>query len=282
MLATVFNSARLRRVIGLLVLAPAAGCGFVPKTQYNSVETQSRILNEQNKAQLAEIANLKAHTRKLEDQLLAAESELSSLERRSDSDKKRLANYQTERDQVRRDVDGLVRGAKLTGIVPVRDDAVEKLSKSYPLLRFDTLTGAYKLDAPVQLDGNPPRLKPESEKLLAEFAQMFGKPEGRDLRVLVVGRSGGTSVRGGVASDADRRQAMDRAWVVAEYLRRVGLRPEQVGVSGVEAVGAGSGVLPASNDGKPPAAGTSNRVDLFVTGKNTPIVGWDDGVGGRY
>ena len=37
---------------------PAVGCGFVPKTQFNACETQSRILSEQNKAQLAEIANL--------------------------------------------------------------------------------------------------------------------------------------------------------------------------------------------------------------------------------
>lgn len=267
---------RLLVVFGAMLAASASGCGFVPKTQFNSVETQARILNEQNKAQLAEIANLKAHSRKLEDQLLDAERELASLERRSDADKKRLANFQTERDVVKRQVDEIVRGAKLTGITPVRDEAVEQLAKTYPLLRFDPLTGAYKLDAQVHFDGDAARLKPESEKLLGEFAQLFGKPEGRDLRVLVVARSA-KSPASDASLDSSRRRTTEQAWAVADYLRKLGLRSEQIGVSGVEA---GEAATPAA--AKPDAAGGSRRVDLFVTGKNTPIVGWDDGAGGRY
>lgn len=258
-----------------LVAVSALGCGFVPKTQFNSVETQARILNEQNKAQLAEIANLKAHARKLEDQLLEAERELASLERRSDADKKRLANFQTERDVVKRQVDEIVRGAKLTGVMPVRDDVVEQLAKSYPLLRFDPLTGAYKLDAPVRFDTDAPRLKPESEKLLGEFAQLFGKPAGRDLRVLVVARSGPASAPDGML-DATRRRTTEQAWAVAEFLRKSGLRSEQIGVSGVEAA------EPVATKSETGGEAASRRVDVFVTGKSTPIVGWDDGAGARH
>ena len=42
--------------------------------------------------------------------------------------------------QVQEQVKGLVRGATLTGIVPVRDDEIERLMKQFPLLRFDAAT----------------------------------------------------------------------------------------------------------------------------------------------
>lgn len=52
-----------------LVLA-FAGCGWVPRGQFTTVETQNRVLSEQNRAQQAEIANLREHQRRLEDQLI--------------------------------------------------------------------------------------------------------------------------------------------------------------------------------------------------------------------
>jgi len=133
-------------MLGVSALLGLCGCAYVPKTQFNAVETQARILNEQSKAQLAEISNLKSHNRKLEDQLLSAEKELAAAQTRSDTDRKRVTNFQVEREKVQEQVEGLVRGAKITGIVPVRDEDVERLAKQFPLLRFDSVTGAYKLD----------------------------------------------------------------------------------------------------------------------------------------
>lgn len=67
-------------VVAMLCVAPPllCGCGYVPKTQFNACESQARILSEQSKAQLAEIANLKSHAKKLEDDLLKAEKELTA------------------------------------------------------------------------------------------------------------------------------------------------------------------------------------------------------------
>ena len=66
----------------------------------------------------------------------------------------------------------------------------------------------------------------------------------------------------------------ERALAVAEFLRKVGLRSEQIGVSGL-----GGGKPGASAS---PAAPTSRRVEIFVMGKKTPIVGWDDAAAGRF
>lgn len=271
----------------------AGGCAFVPKTQFNAVETQVRILNEQSKAQLAEISNLKSHSRKLEDQLLQAEKELSAAQARSDSDRKRVTNFQVEREKVRAEVDGIVRGAKLTGITPVRDDDVERLAKRFPLLRFDSVTGAYKLDADVSFDGSATRIAGESEQLLTQFAQLCAEPEARDLRIMVVGRAApaapstnagtgssgsgasGNTAAGSAAVDGHRLSA-ERALAVADFLRKVGLKPDQIGVSGLRSAGsAPRGTATGAGAGKD----STQRVEIFVMGKKTPILGWDEASG---
>ena len=271
---TKFNAAT---VVAMLCVAPPilCGCGYVPKTQFNACESQARILSEQSKAQLAEIANLKSHAKKLEDDLLKAEKELTAAQRGTDADRKRLANLQVEREKVQEQVKGLVRGATLTGIVPVRDDEIERLMKQFPLLRFDAATGAYKLDAELAFQGDEVRITPESQKLLNEFAALFAEPGTRDLRVLVVGRTPpaeAAEVRG-----AEHRLGTERALAVADYLRKVGLRGEQIGVSGL-----GAQADAAGKNAPPAAAGKPRRVDIFVMGKKTPIVGWDDLSAGRF
>jgi outer membrane protein OmpA-like peptidoglycan-associated protein len=267
---------RLLIAVALGAISSAVGCGFVPKTQFNACESQARILGEQSKAQLAEIANLKTHAKKLEDDLLAAQRQIASLERGSDADRKRISNFQVEREKVQEQVQGLVRGATLTGIVPVRDDEIERLLKKYPLLRFDSATGAYKLDAELAFDGTNTRISPQSEKLLQEFASLFAEPDARNLRVLVVGRASG----GGETTDAERL-GTDRALAVAGYLRKVGLKSEQIGVSGLAGGGTSKVATPATNPSAADA-GKPRRVEIFVMGKKTPIVGWDEAAAGRF
>jgi outer membrane protein OmpA-like peptidoglycan-associated protein len=261
----------VRHLLLAALSASFCGCGFVPKTQFTSLESQTRILNEQNKAQLAEIANLKAHNQKLEDQLIEVEKELAGADRRTDADRKRLANFQAEREDVKRQVDELVRGAKLTGIAPTRDDDVERLLDKYPLLRFDPVTGAYKLDADVAFAGDG-RVAAESEPLLAELAKVLAQADARGLRVMVVGRAVGTAN----PSADEHRQGADRALAVASHLRSLGVAAERIGVSGL-----GPTDLRAPASAKPTDVGKSRRVEIFVMGRRTPIVGWDAGIGSR-
>jgi hypothetical protein len=48
-------------------------CGCSSTGQIGTLQTQNRSLLEQNRAQLAEMENLKAHARRLEDKLIDAE-----------------------------------------------------------------------------------------------------------------------------------------------------------------------------------------------------------------
>jgi uncharacterized protein HemX len=62
-----------------------------------TLQTQNRTLLEQNRAQIAEIENLKSHSRRLEDKLIDAEQQLALLEQRMRGDGKRLAAEQDQR-----------------------------------------------------------------------------------------------------------------------------------------------------------------------------------------
>ena len=52
------------------------------KSQVNALQSQNRTLSEQTRAQLAEIENLKIHSRKVEDRLIRAEEDLARAETR--------------------------------------------------------------------------------------------------------------------------------------------------------------------------------------------------------
>ena len=76
----------------ILVCAGCTGTGG----SLGTLQTQNRTLLEQSRAQIAEIENLKSHSRRLEDKLIDAEQQLALLEERMRGDGKRLA---AEHDQ---------------------------------------------------------------------------------------------------------------------------------------------------------------------------------------
>ena len=51
-----------------------SGCGLASQTQVNTLQSENSRLGQQSKAQLAEIENLKTHSRRIEDQLIEAEN----------------------------------------------------------------------------------------------------------------------------------------------------------------------------------------------------------------
>jgi uncharacterized protein HemX len=82
-----FSQARISNLIWLSLLL-AGGCSSTGG-QLGTLQTQNRSLLEQNRVQLAEIENLKTHSRRLEDKLIDAERQLTTLERRDEPDRRR-------------------------------------------------------------------------------------------------------------------------------------------------------------------------------------------------
>jgi hypothetical protein len=82
--------------LALGAISLVSGCLFTSKTSLNSAQAQSRILAEQNAAQLTEIQNLKTHDIDQENKLILSEEQIALLKQQVDLDRRQMANYERE------------------------------------------------------------------------------------------------------------------------------------------------------------------------------------------
>ncbi len=239
-----------RAVAAALLLG--AGCSSA-NTQLTTLQSQNRILTEQNRAQLAELQNLKIHNRQTEDKLIQAERELAELDSR-----RRLAGNQ----------------------LPVgMSTRLASLAERYPFLQYDPQTGISKLDTDVLFDSGRAELKPEADQALAEIAQIFTSPEAREFKLMVVGHADSQAIRGEelrARYPSNWHLSAGRALAVADWLRQGGIPETRMGVAGF-----GQHQPIASND-KEETRSRNRRVEIYVLGPETPLVGWADTSGRFY
>ena len=246
----------------LLAMAVSLGCSsgvstpWVARRKLDASQAQNRSLNEQSKAQLAEIENLKIHARNVEDQLIRAEENLAQLDEQQ-SRSKLSAN-------------GLPAGLK---------GRLADLARRNPSLQYDAKTGVCKLDADVVFDSGETQLKPAAERMLVEFAELFQAPDAQALKIMVVGHTDARAIKGREIRTKypnNWHLSAGRALAVADKLRSAGLPESRMGVAGF------GPHQPAVNSQTADARKKNRRVEIFVLGPETPIVGWNDGGGGIY
>ncbi|MBX3415328.1 MAG: OmpA family protein [Pirellulales bacterium] len=255
----------------LLLLAP--GCGFVPRAQYAASESQNRALSEQTRAQLAEIANLKARSRQVEDQLAMAEEELALLDEQMRNEGKHWSSLERERGDLSRQLRG--RNAMPEALAR----RLTALSDRYPSLQFDPRTGISKLDTDVLFDTGDAALKPEATHLLDDLAEVLASPEAAQLRVMVVGhtddrRVGKKNTRENYPSNW--HLSTGRALAVAEHMKQLGVPDEQLGIAGF---GEHQPIAPNTTAD---SRRKNRRVEIFVVGPETPVVGWTETIPSVY
>ena len=254
------------------ILALSSGCLFGPAARVAELETQNRALSEQNKAQLAEVENLKVHSNNIENQLIRAEEELALLDQRAELDRQQLANYKKEHEELYGHVQGMARRHSLSSEV---ERQLADISQRYPSLQFDPATGMAKLDMDILFDTGRDELKPGAEKVLGEFVEVLTAPEAGDLKVMVVGHTDDRPVAKKPARDlfADNfRLSTARALAVADRMRTLGLANNRIGVAGF---GAHQPIAPnvSRKDRQ-----KNRRVEIFVMPPEVPVVGWTDSI----
>jgi len=258
-------------------LAVGGGCQWVPKSQFTACEIQSREMVERNKALLAENQNLQTHNRELAAEVVQHEEDLAALEEQLGLNDRRLSNFQRERDELHRQFAGMARGAG--GLGSRYTEKLAELSSRYPILKFDAETGLSKLDIDVLFDTGETRLKPESRKLLEEFAALMNSPAGRELRVMVVGHSddravAGREVRARYPNNWHLSSA--RAVAVADLLQHNGVEGARLGVAGF------GRHQPVAENRSAEERQRNRRVEIFVMAPDVPVVGWADTMTGLY
>jgi chemotaxis protein MotB len=252
----------------LLALLGASGCQFVPQSKFEAAQSQNRTLREQNKTQLAEIENLKIHAHNIEDHLIKAEEDLARLDEQHGRDRQKLAGAGGEPSQLRQ-----FAGLRGNNIPPGISGRLAELARRYPSLQFDPQTGISKLDTDVLFDSGKTELKPEVKQLLAEFADVFAAPDARELKIMVVGHTDSKDIRGREVRErypSNWHLSAGRALTVADFLRNSGIPEDRMGVAGF-----GQFQPLAAND-TATARQKNRRVEIFLLGPETPVVGWTD------
>jgi len=245
-----------RNVLGPLAIVALAcfGCKLAPQSQLTAVQSQNRTLSEQTRAQLAEIENLKIHSRHVEDQLIHAEEELARLDQKS--------------------------GRQMAGNLPEGlNGRLADLAARYPSLQFDPKTGISKLDTDLLFDSGDAQLKPGADRILNEFAEVFKSPEARQLKIMVVGHADSMGIKGREVRERypdNWHLSAGRALAVADRLRKAGLPEDRMGVAGF------GQYQPISPNDTAEARQRNRRVEIFVLGPETPVVGWADTVAKTY
>jgi chemotaxis protein MotB len=250
----------------LLLCAP--GCMVASQAELDGVQSRNRVLLEQHQAHLAEIENLKVHCRETENQLAAAEEKLALAQSQID-----LQQHQLESDQP------LVQSGARSSLSPAASHRLAVLAESSPAIRFDQRTGVGRLDTDILFDSGRTDLRPGAREALTGLVDLLRSPDGRDLRVLVVGHTDDRSIAG-----ADIRQqypdnfslSTARAKAVADELRRLGLDEQRLGVAGFGAQ------QPLATNGTAHDRQKNRRVEIFVMVPEAPVVGWTDSQTGLY
>jgi chemotaxis protein MotB len=255
-------------VLVLFVALGTSGC-MVSKGKYNAILSKSRVLSEQNRAQLAEVENLKIHTRHTEDQLKSTEEELALLQDRFGLEPEKLASIQ----------DAPESPLKSAPIAPVVANRLIFLSDEYPHLRFDPNTGIAKVDVDIVFESGSDRLRPAARRLLQELAEVLNCPEGADLRIMVAGHTDDQVLnrhRARKEYPTNFHLSSSRALVVAGELEDAGIDLNRVAVAGF---GGSQPVAPNTDEAN---RSKNRRVEIFVMAPNVPVIGWTETISTAY
>ena len=263
----------------LLLAAPAvfSGCAFLPGTQLTTYRLQNQALAEHSRAQLAEIENLKVHSRTTEDRLIRAEEELALLEEQVGLDRRQLTNYQRERAELHEQFKGLANGR--ARVPPEVSAQLAELSQQYPALQFDPTTGISKLDTDVLFDSGQAELKPGAEQMLAELVRILKSPQAADLKIMVAGHTDNQRIAKKPARERfpnNFHLSAGRALAVADQMQRQGLPEQRIGVAGF---GPHQPIAPNATPGD---RQKNRRVEIFVMNRDVPVVGWTDSIPSVY
>jgi chemotaxis protein MotB len=257
-------------LVALLLAAALPGCQWVSPGKFATEQSQNRMLAEQNQAQQQEIENLKAHNRTVENQLIQAEEELAELDARRGVERKQISNYQRERRTLRGQVDTLVNGAR--GGAAGRDLRLEELSRRHDWLDYDPEMGVSRFDTDVLFESGEAELHNEARASLDQLARFLKSPEASELRVMIVGHTDSRQIKRPTRDKYPDNWHLcsARALAVAEYLRHKGVPDGQIGVAGY------GDHQPIATNESADERHFNRRVEVFVMGPETPVVGWTE------
>jgi chemotaxis protein MotB len=263
-------------VFGVSAAAVFSGC-VVPKAQWNALSVENRSLSEQNRAQLAEIENLKNHSRTLEDRIIHSDEQTAKLQEQTALDHKQIAQYEHEREQLYDQFKGLAFGRGR--LPPELSRQFADLSRRYPSLQFDPETGISKLDTDILFDSGEAELKPGAERLIDELVRVIESPAAGQLKIMIAGHTDNQLIAGRDVREKypnNFHLSTARALAVSDRMKRAGLSEQRMAVAGF---GASQPIAPNTTAQE---RQKNRRVEILVMSADVPVVGWSDSTPSVY
>ncbi len=260
-----------RRILfGLLVVLKLGGCAST--TRLTELESENRALSAQTRAQTTEIENLRAHSRRVVDELARTEASLAQMETAAERQQLLVAAYQRERELVHQQLAGWTPTDQPPPPSPRALSQLDALSQRVSAVRFDRATAVGKLETDVMFDSGKTELKAGAVQSLRNLDRALQSPELSDLRVVVVGHTDSRPVAGRPLRDelpTNLHLSAARSLAVADCLREAGLSEDRLSIVGFGAQ------WPAGSDLPPPGdpRQSARRVEVCVVAADVPLVG---------
>jgi chemotaxis protein MotB len=252
-------SATTRALLLAGLAALPIGCVSGPE-KAAVLQKQNRALVQQNKAQQAELAKLRAHARQIEDELLVAEQQVAAA-------------------LVGNTAGGIRPALAARGAASPVGGQLALLAAEHNFLHYDPQTGIAKVDTEILFDSGEAKLKPAAQQRMRELVAVLKSPVGRDLKVMVAGHTDDMQIKGAEARElypTNWHLSTARANAVADALRSYGLDGQRMGVAGF-----GQFQSLAANS-SPQARQQNRRVEIFLTAPDVPVVGMTETLTNLY
>jgi len=259
-------------LLAALAVVALPGCMVVPKSDLDASRADNQVLVEQNRAQLAEIQNLKVHSRSLEDRVIHSEEQLAALQ-----DRTGLESNQRERNGLYEQFKSMAYGRGR--LPPELSQQLTDLSKKYPSLQFDAETGISKLDTDILFDSGDAALKPGAERLLDELVRVLKSPAAGELKIMIAGHTDSQLIADkGVREKYPNNFHLStaRALAVADRMKRAGMPEQRLAVAGF------GPYQPIAPNTTAQSRQKNRRVEIFVMAPDVPVVGWSESTPSVY
>lgn len=254
---------------GLGLVISSSGCSMVPRSRLDSAMAYNCQLQRQNRDICAQLENLKLQNQELANKNLDLDDQVASQE-------KLIANYEQRRGEWGRELDDLRNKAAAFGEgqnqLPSKVRyKLEDFARRYPeFVEVDPETGISKFKSDVLFDSGQAHLRPESERVLQDFAKIFQDPSGRALQIMVVGHTDTQQIKKPETKakyESNWDLSTDRANAVVKYLERSGIEGARMGT-----VGYGPH-QPADRGSSTGSLARNRRVEIYVLPPDAPVVG---------
>ena len=238
---------------------------------------RAQHLYQENQLLMTELSDAQQLATAAETEKSQLASHLGTVESSLQIAEQRVANLQTERDQMHRQYRELLASMEQTGNpLPSGPTAkFEALARKYPQFEFDPATGVSKFGADLLFSSGSDQVKKQAQGLLREFAKIVNDDDVGGFNILVVGHTDDEAIRHPVLRDrhpTNWELSAHRATQVVRTLAKYGVTERRMGAAGY------SKYQPVVANVDSSTRSQNRRVEIFLLAPDATVAGFDPGV----